>query len=74
MNDTINAMENYYTIFPGPNGLIVKFLGKFDDFDGACNADEIDEGSNRRETSVWIVNDEDLVSLSKSIRAEYKGE
>ena len=67
-------MNNYYAIYPSPNGLAISPLGKHADFELADVADVFDRRAKDREPTIWIANDEDLVSLSKSIRLEYKGE
>ena len=67
-------MKNYYGLYPGPKGLEVDYLGKHEDFELACVADAFNERAQEREPSLWIANDEDLVSLTKSMRKEYKGE
>lgn len=58
-------MKNYYAIYPGPDGLTIAKLGKFDSFDKA--SDEADKLSNQGEPVIWIAGESDLRELYYAI-------
>jgi hypothetical protein len=60
-------MKNYYAIYPNLDGLAVKRLGVFDDFDGASEADDLDVQLTDRQWSIWIANQQDLRNLQLTI-------
>jgi len=60
-------MNNYYAIYPGPNGLAISPLGKHADFEIADVADAFDRRAKDREPTIWIANQQDLYNLQLTI-------
>jgi hypothetical protein len=65
-------MKKYYAIYPGPEGLVAITLGTFANFDDASDADDQSVETMKRESSIWIADDNDMKWLYATIRREMK--
>ena len=60
--------RNWYSIYPGPDGLNVLPLGQFDNFDEVDEADRNQRAAEPREPTIWLLDLNELMVLEDNIR------